>query len=55
MKKLNETASEGSTSAGAIATTNNGLHFPLARRLPPTNVTWQPVKVEDDKSKTDKE
>ncbi len=55
MKKLNETASDGATSAGAIATTNNGLHFPRARRLPTTNVNWQPMKVEDPKSKTDKE
>ena len=37
-KKLDETASAGATSAGGIASTAGGLHFPLLKRLPPINV-----------------
>lgn len=35
-KKLKENASSGATSAGNIASTSTGLHFPLMRRLPKT-------------------
>lgn len=35
--KVNESASAGATSAGAIATVANGLHYPLTKRIPPTN------------------
>lgn len=37
-KKINETASAGATSAGAIATNASGFNFPLNKRLPPTNL-----------------
>lgn len=49
-KNISETASSGATSAGAIASTSSGLHFPLAKRLPPINVF--PTK---DKKKKDNE
>lgn len=38
MNKINESASGGATSAGAIATVPSGLNFPLQRRLPPTTL-----------------
>ncbi len=38
MAKLNESASAGATSAGAIATTATGLNFPMQRRLPTTTI-----------------
>ncbi len=38
MARLNESASAGATSAGAIASTANGLNFPLQKRLPPTSI-----------------
>lgn len=37
MKKLKENASAGATSAGAIASVSGGLHYPLLKRLPPSN------------------
>lgn len=37
MKKINENASAGSTSAGNIASVSTGLNFPLLKRLPPSN------------------
>lgn len=35
--KVSESASAGATSAGAIASVSNGLHFPLNKRIPPAN------------------
>lgn len=47
-KKVDESASAGATSAGAIATVSNGLNYPLTRRIPPTNffgyVEWDTEK-----------
>lgn len=37
-KKINETASSGATSSGAIATNAAGFNYPLHKRLPPTNL-----------------
>ena len=37
-RKIDEDASAGATSSGAIASTSTGLHFPLLNRLPPINV-----------------
>lgn len=36
-KKVNENASSGATSAGAIASVSGGLNYPLLKRVPPTN------------------
>lgn len=46
-KKLDETASGGATSAGAIASVSGGLNFPLLKRMPPTNV-YPPKKKKKD-------
>lgn len=37
-KKLDETATGGATSAGAVATVVAPLNFSMQRRLPPTNL-----------------
>lgn len=36
-RKITESASSGSTSAGSIASVSGGLNYPLISRLPPTN------------------
>lgn len=38
MSKLNESASAGATSAGAVATVAQPLNYSLQRRLPPTTL-----------------
>lgn len=38
MKKLNESASAGATSAGAVATVAQPLNYSMQRRMPPTNL-----------------
>ena len=52
-KKLKETASAGVTSAGNIASVSSGLHFPLLKRLPATNIFggYTEVKIKDKKDK----
>lgn len=47
-KKLDETASAGATSAGAVASVSSGLNFPLLRRMPPTNVFLPKKKKKKD-------
>lgn len=37
-KKINETATAGATSSGAIATNTGGFNYPLHKRLPATNL-----------------
>lgn len=37
-KRLKENASTGATSSGNIASVSGGLHFPLLKRLPATNI-----------------
>jgi hypothetical protein len=53
-KKLKENASSGSTSAGNIASCSTGLHFPLFKRMPATNLFGGYNEVEMKKSKKDK-
>jgi|AGFS01.1.fsa_nt_gi hypothetical protein len=48
-KKLKENASSGATSAGAIASVSSGLHFPLMKRLPATNLFGGYTEVKMDK------
>lgn len=52
-KKLKENASAGATSAGNIASVSSGLHFPLLKRLPATNIFggYTEVKIKDKKDK----
>lgn len=52
-KKLKENASAGSTSAGSIASVSTGLHYPLLKRLPATNLFggYTEVKMKDKKDK----
>lgn len=52
MKKINENASAGATSAGAIASVSGGLNYPLLKRLPPSNFFgYKEVKMDDKKDK----
>lgn len=50
-KKLKENASSGATSAGNIASCSTGLHFPLFKRIPATNLFggYTEVKMKKDK------
>ena len=52
-KKLKENASSGATSAGSIASCSTGLHFPLLKRLPATNIFggYKEVPMKDKKDK----
>lgn len=56
-KKLKENASSGATSAGNVASVSSGLHFPLLKRLPATNIFggYKEVKMKDTKDTKDKE
>ncbi|EMR6005916.1 hypothetical protein WJW27_002616 [Escherichia coli] len=48
-KNIKENASSGATSAGAIASVSTGLHYPLHRRLPPTDFFGYKVVETKDK------
>ena len=52
--KLKENASAGSTSAGSIASCSTGLHFPLFKRIPATNLFGGYTEVKMKKDKKDK-
>lgn len=52
-KTINENASSGSTSSGSIASSTNGLHYPLVTRLPKTNFFgMKEYKKKDKKNET---
>lgn len=49
-KKLKENSSVGATSAGSIASVSTGLHYPLLKRIPPTNFFgYKEYKIKKDK------
>lgn len=50
-KNIKENAPTASTSAGAIASVSTGLHYPLHRRLPPTNFFGYKIVDIKDKDK----
>ena len=49
MKKINESATSGSTSAGAIANVSTGLNHSMIKRMPPTNIFGGYSTVPDQK------
>lgn len=53
MKKINENASSGATSAGAIASVPGVLNNSIIRRIPPTNIFggYSPVNTPKTKKK----
>ncbi len=53
-KQVNETASTGSTSAGAVASVSTGLNFPLLTRMPKTDIYGYSEYNPKKKSDTDK-
>lgn len=53
-KNVNESASSGATSSGAIASTPNGMHFSLLKRMPPTNIFGGYSPVPENKQKKKK-
>ena len=53
-KKVNESATSGATSAGAVASVNTGLHFPLIKRMPPSTLFGGYEEVQTDSTKKSK-